>query len=287
MGLKFTTVKRDSLFTKMDFRPKFLMILVITVIALLWGSPVLLLGLGFVVLAASLAAGVEFKFIRLVLAIMLPFYMLLLATHGFFNQAQVMRLTGRDILTPILVLPDNLWLVGGLTMTLEGLWYGISVVLKTLSIVLLMPLLIFTTDMDNMIVGLVRAKVPYKLAFIFSSTMRFFPLLFGELGQIIEAQRLRGLAIEKMNFIQRIRVYATVAVPLILSAMVRSQELDVILQSKAFSGDPDRTYLHESQFTPLDYGVVVISSMILILVLILYFGWGVGRFGGAIDGFLF
>ncbi len=287
MTPKFITVKRDSLFTKMDFRPKFLMIMVITVIALLWGSPILLLGLLIVVVAASLASGVELKFIRLILAVMLPFYLILLITHGFFNQAQVMRLTGRDVLTPLLTLPENLWLVGGLVMTKEGLWYGISVVLKTLSIVLLMPLLIFTTDVDNMIVGLVRAKVPYKLAFIFSSTLRFFPLLFNELGQIIEAQRLRGLALEKMNFIQRIRVYARVAVPLILSAMVHSQELDVILQSKAFSGSPDRTYLHESQFTPLDYGVMVIFLLVLIVVLILYFGWDVGRFGDTIDQFLF
>ena len=45
-----------------------------------------------------------------------------------------------------------------------------------------------------------------SLAFIFSATLRFFPLLFSEIGNIIQAQRLRGLAMEKMNIIQRVSV---------------------------------------------------------------------------------
>jgi energy-coupling factor transport system permease protein len=129
-----------------------------------------------------------------------------------------------------------------------------------------------------MIVGMVRARIPYKIAFIFSATLRFFPLLFSEINTIIEAQRLRGLAMEKMGPIQRIQVYAKVAVPLILGAMVKSQQLEVVLQSKSFSGKPDRTYLHESILKTIDYALMAFFSITLVLVLVLYIATGFGKF---------
>ena len=287
MNMKFMTVERHSVFTRLDFRPKIYMMIVITVIALLWESPVLQLSFAVVVLIACILSGVKMSYIRTILLIMLPFYLLLLFTHGFFNDAQVKMLTNREVLTPIFIIPENWWLVGGISFTVEGFWYGVNTIFKTLTIVLLVPLVIFTTDLDNMIVGMVRAKVPYKLAFIFSSTLRFFPLLFSEIGMIIQAQRLRGLAMEKMNVFQRIKVYAKVGVPLILGAMVKSQQLEVVLQSKAFSGDPDRTYLHESVFNSIDYVILVFFSLFFLAALVLYFGWGVGRFSGPFDRLLF
>ena len=287
MNMKFMTVERDSIFTRIDFRPKMYMMIVITIIALLWESPVLQLLMALVVLIICFVSGVKMKFVRTILLIMLPFYLLLLFTHGFFNDAQVKLLTSRDVLTPIFIIPEHWWLIGGLSFTAEGFWYGVNTIVKTLTIVLLVPVVIFTTDLDNMIVGMVRAKVPYKLAFIFSSTLRFFPLLFSEIGLIIQAQRLRGLALEKMNIFQRIKVYAKVGVPLILGAMVKSQQLEVVLQSKAFSGDPDRTYLHDSVFSSIDYFILVFFTLFFLAAIVLYFGWGVGKFSGPVDRLLF
>jgi energy-coupling factor transport system permease protein len=285
--MKFQTVERDSIFTRLDFRPKIYMMLVLTVVALIWESPVVQLSLAFLILLACFLSGVKMKFIRTILLIMVPFYVLLLFTHGFFNISQVKTLTGREELTILFSIPQNWFLIGGLNFSLEGFWYGINTIFKTLTIVLVVPLVIFTTDLDNIIVGMVRAKVPYKLAFIFSATLRFFPLLFSEIGMIIQAQRLRGLAMEKMNIIQRVSVYAKVAVPLILGAMVQSQQLEIVLQSKAFSGDPDRTYLHESILSKLDYFVLIFFTVFLIAAFVSWAVWGFGAFSGPTDSILF
>jgi energy-coupling factor transport system permease protein len=131
-----------------------------------------------------------------------------------------------------------------------------------------------------MIVALVRAKVPYNIAFIFSSTLRFFPLLIQEFSLIMEAQRLRGLAFEKMGVVKRVRMYAGIAVPLILNAMVKSQQLEVVLQSKAFSGSPDRTYLHESVLKPLDYSLIAFFILFFSIALYLLLAFGIGKFRG-------
>jgi energy-coupling factor transport system permease protein len=160
----------------------------------------------------------------------------------------------------------------------EGILYGLNVIFKTLTMILIIPLGVFTTDINQMVVSLVRAKIPYKIVFIFSSTLRLFPLLVEELQAIIDAQRLRGLAVEKMNFLKRAQVYAKIAVPLILNAMTKSQKLEVVLQSKAFSGSANRTFLYESTLTPQDYWLILLFVAMFILGIVLYFVAGVGKF---------
>ena len=213
---------------------------------------------------------------------MFPFYVILILTHGFFNVQYVKSLTGRAALTPLFQLPAAWWLVGGGTMTHEGFWFGINAILKTVTLTLLAPLFIFTTSVDSLIAGLVQARVPYKIAFIISATLRFFPMLFVDVRSIIDAQRMRGLAVEKMNMLGRIRVYARVAVPLILGAMAKSQQLEVVLQSKAFSGSAQRTYLHDARLRATDYLIMVLSMGTLLFVIALYARAGVGKFAGGL-----
>lgn len=280
--MKFQTVERDSFFSRLDFRPKLFMMATVTVVAFAWESPLLQFVMALIIIAACLLVGVKWNYIRTILLILLPFYLLLLLTHAFFNRDQVMALLDTDTLTPLFTFPENWWLIGGGSATMEGLTYGFNVIFKTLTLTLIIPLGVFTTEVNNMIVGMVKARIPYKIAFIFSSTLRFFPLLIQEFNMIIEAQRLRGLAMEKMGPIKRVRVYAKVAVPLILGALVKSQQLEVVLQSKAFSGSADRTYLHESVLGWQDYALMAFFGVFFIAAFVLLFGYGIGTFGGPV-----
>jgi energy-coupling factor transport system permease protein len=251
-------------------------------IAFIWESPLLQLILALSVLFASLLAGIKWSYIRTFLLVLTPFYLILLLTHTFFNRAQVMNLLGTSTLTPIFTFPENWWLIGGGYASWEGLFYGLNLVFKTLTLTLIIPLGVFTTEINNMIVGLVKLRIPYKIAFAFSSTLRFFPLLIQEFISINQTQRLRGLDIDQMKLIQRVRVYAKVAVPLILRALVKSQQLEIVLQSKAFSGSADRTYLHDSILGPLDYTLIAAIFTLFIMALALLILYGIGSYGGPI-----
>ena len=276
--MKFETVDKQSIFTRLDFRTKLLMMAIITIIAFVWESPVTGGLLTLLVGSACVFAGVKLEYISTVLRVTIPFFLLIVTVMGLFNTAQVTKLLETEILTPIFSVPKEWFWIGGLTMNQEGIIYGLNIVFKTLTMVLIIPLGIFTTDINDMVVGMVKANIPYKIVFIFSSTLRFFPLLLEEIQGILEAQRLRGLALEKMGIIKKVTVYATIAVPLILNAMAKSQKLEVVLQSKAFSGSSKRTYLHDSILTQTDY-ICMISFIIFFLVAtILYFQWGVGKF---------
>ncbi|BAP17029.1 putative cobalt ABC transporter permease [cyanobacterium endosymbiont of Epithemia turgida isolate EtSB Lake Yunoko] len=276
--LKLEYIKHDNLFKRLDFRTKLVMIVIITLIAFIWDSPITGGILALSVGSACLLAGIRLEYLRLVLKVMLPFYVFLLITMGFFNVDQVKTLINRNTLTPIFSIPQTYWWIGGASINQEGIIYALNIIVKTLTMILVIPLAIFTTDINQMVVSMARLKIPYKIIFIFSSTLRFLPLFLGEIETIIEAQKLRGLAIEKMGLISRSKIYSSVAVTLIINAMVKSRKLSIIMQSKAFSGSSNRTYLHKSLLTKADYITIILLIILLIIVLILYFKLGVGKF---------
>lgn len=276
--IKFQTLERNSILTSLDFRTKLVMMLVITAIAFLWESPITGGVLTLVVATACLLAGVRLGYLATIVKLTLPFYLLLLIIMGLFNVDQVKLLTNKEILTPLISIPESWPFLGGLILSQEGTLYGVNIILKTLTMILVLPLGIFTSDINQIVIGLVRLRVPYKIVFIISSTLSFFPQLFANVQAIIEAQRLRGLDLEKMNLFSRLQVYATVAVPLILNAMNQSQMLEVVLQSKAFSGSSRRTYLQDTRLSNLDKIIMMAFAVLLVAVIILYFGFGIGRF---------
>ncbi|ELS31724.1 MULTISPECIES: energy-coupling factor transporter transmembrane component T family protein [Pseudanabaena] len=276
--MKLQTVKYDSLFTRLDFRSKLLMMLTITILAFLWESPIAGGILMLSMIISCLFAGVKLDYLGGVFKLMIPFYIFLILSMGFFNVEQVKLLAHKTELTTLVSIPHTWWLIGGAKMSWEGTLYGLNIVFKTLTMILVIPLAIFTTDVNQMTVGMVRAKIPYKIVFIFSSTLRFVPLLLAESQSIIESQRLRGLNFEKMGWLQKGRVYAKIAIPLILNSLSKSQKLEIVLQSKAFSGSSQRTYLHESALTTADRLLMVASSILFLIAIALYFGLGIGKF---------
>jgi len=273
---------RDSLFAQIDVRAKLSCVASLTTITLLWDRPLFQGILVVVVFFLCLLGSVAGSYLKSIFRIMLPFYLILLFTHGFFNVQYVKSLTGQAELTTLWRVPSDIWGIGGARLTQEGMLFGLNACLKTVVLTLVAPLLIFTTSVDSLIAGLVRARVPYKLAFILSATLRFFPMLLADVRAIIDAQRMRGLSVERMGLLGRIRVYARLAVPLILGAMTKSQQLEVVLQSKAFSGARDRTYLHDTHLRVADYCMIGVSAVAAVAAIALYVLFGVGRFTGSL-----
>lgn len=269
-----------SFIRRLDFRTKLVWMAIIMIISLLWNAPLLQLGLFILVLVLSLAARISGRYLTMVLGFMAPFAVFLVLMHGLFNIVQVQQLMGGAELTWLLRFPTDWAIIGGRGATLEGLLYGANVALKSLTLLLVLPLVVLTTDVDEMLAGLIQMRVSYVVAFILSSTIRFFPLLFSEAQSIIEAQQLRGLAIEKMNLLKRARIYAGTAVPLILSALMKSQQLEIALYSKAFSISPRRSSYHEIKFRARDGMVIAWGVGVLVTVLYLYVGFGIGQFTG-------
>jgi energy-coupling factor transport system permease protein len=68
-------------------------------------------------------------------------------------------------------------------------------------------------------------------------------------------------------------------VPLVLGALIKSQQLEVVLQSKAFSGSAERTYLEPLELRIRDRVVIGASALLVLVAVFLRFAYGIGAFG--------
>jgi energy-coupling factor transport system permease protein len=267
-----TRFQSNSFIAKLDARVKLIMLLSILILVFVWTNPIHLGLLVLAIIILSRLGGIPWSYLWKLILIGIPFGIILIVIHGFFN-----RWFGT---TPLLgPVPEWVPILGGhLTLYREGTLFGIGMAFRTFALMLAVPMVISTTDINKLVLGLLEFHVPYKITFVFTMALRFAPLLLEEMRAIQDAQRLRGLDTKKMSLPRRVKVGAAMVVPLILGTMMKSTQLEIALQAKAFSGSNDRTFLNEITMEPSDYligGLVIVGTILFILLRIFY---GVGGF---------
>jgi len=121
-----------------------------------------------------------------------------------------------------------------------------------------------TTSPDHLGLALEESRVPYEFAFAFTTAVRFVPVLAEEAQTIMDAQKARGLELEKGGFMKRIRNYVPVLIPLIVSAIRRSLELAEAMESRAWGATKKRTNLYALKLHRGDYALLAITVGILL-----------------------
>ncbi|MBD3173404.1 energy-coupling factor transporter transmembrane protein EcfT, partial [Candidatus Bathyarchaeota archaeon] len=124
-----------------------------------------------------------------------------------------------------------------------------------------------TTSPDKLSLALEKARIPYEFNFAFITAIRFVPVLADEAQTIMDAQRSRGLELDKGNFLTRIKNYIPILLPLIINSIRRSLELAEAMESRAFGATDDRTNLYELEMNNLDYIVLFVSIILLVLAI--------------------
>jgi len=97
--------------------------------------------------------------------------------------------------------------------------------------------------------------------------MRYVPTLGNEAYAIMDAQRARGVELDKGNLLTRIRNIVPIIVPLIIVSIRRALSVAESMESRAFGACENRTYLEKLAFRRRDWAVVILSLFILTLVL--------------------
>jgi energy-coupling factor transport system permease protein len=152
-------------------------------------------------------------------------------------------------------------------------WYIQSIAIAigfTLRFLVLMSassLFFMTTSPDDL--GLALDKVgpirwlskkwlgyPNGLSFLFTTTVRFVSTMAVDAQTVVDAQRSRGLELDKGNLLKRIRNYVPILIPLFLLAVRRSWELAEALESRGFPGVENKVSLFQLKLRPVDYMII-------------------------------
>jgi len=149
---------------------------------------------------------------------------------------------------------------------------SLAIALTLRFIILLSSFSIFflTTSPDDFGLALQQAHLPYTLSFTFTTAVRLIPTMAIDVQTIVDAQKSRGLELEKGNLLRRIRNYIPILIPLIISAIRRSVELAEALESRAFGAKKTRSSMVTLRMSGSDYFAVALTTVFLGVMVYLY-----------------
>jgi energy-coupling factor transport system permease protein len=153
----------------------------------------------------------------------------------------------------------------GYALTALDWEYAAAMTLRFVVLVESFSVFFLTTSPDHLGLALEQSRVPYEFSFAFTTAVRFVPVLAEEAQTIMDAQKARGLELEKGSFLKRIRNYIPVLIPLIVSAIRRSLELAEAMESRAWGATKKRTNLYALKFHRGDFALLAITIGILAL----------------------
>jgi energy-coupling factor transport system permease protein len=238
-GLKFRRVY--SPIHNLDPRIKFVYVCAVFVAAILFGEILPLIALFLMPIPFVFLAGVQKEWLRSLrgAAFLATFIFLVNIASNFFTSGYV--LTAMAVETAA-------------AMTLRFV-----VLVESFSVFFL------TTSPDHLGLALEQTHMPYEFAFAFTTAVRFVPVLAEEAQTIMDAQKARGLELEKGGFLKRIRNYVPVLIPLIVSAIRRSLELAEAMESRAWGATKKRTNLYALKLHRGDFALLAITIGVLVV----------------------
>ncbi len=203
---------------------------------------------------------------------LLPLIVLFLVQIPFVLLARVQKewirsLRGAAFLASIIFGTNLLfrYIYAGYVLTLPDVEYASAMTLRFVVLIESFSVFFLTTSPDHLGLALEQSHVPYEFCFAFTTAVRFVPVLAEEAQTIMDAQKARGLELEKGNFLKRIRNYIPILIPLIISAIRRSLELAEAMESRAWGAIKKRTNLYVLKIRKADYLLILISILIIIV----------------------
>jgi energy-coupling factor transport system permease protein len=234
-GLKFRRVY--SPIHNLDPRIKFVYVCAIFVVAIIFWELLPLMVLFFMQIPFVLLAGVKRQWLR--------------------------SMRGATFLATIIFLTNFVFSYIGGRAPAESLESAVAMTLRFVVLVESFSIFFLTTSPDHLGLALEQTHIPYEFCFAFTTAVRFVPVLAEEAQTIMDAQKARGLELERGNFLKRIRNYIPILIPLIVSAIRRSLELAEAMESRAWGATKKRTNLYVLKTHRSDLVLILITIGIL------------------------
>ncbi|MHA1906194.1 MAG: energy-coupling factor transporter transmembrane component T family protein [Candidatus Thorarchaeota archaeon] len=141
--------------------------------------------------------------------------------------------------------------------------YSVAIALRLVALMTSFSIFFLTVHPDELSQALIQMHVKFEFAFAMSMAMRYVPTLGQEAYAIMDAQRARGIELDKGNILKRIRNIVPIIVPLIIVSIRRALSIAESMESRGFGASDNRTYMEMLSFRKRDWAVVVLSVTIL------------------------
>lgn len=259
--------KAATYFHRLDPRVKMLLLISFTVFIFTTRNFIVISIMFAAVVTLWLTAGIPLSRITGMLKFMVPLILFIFVVQALFQIGET------DLVNPII--PKSVPVIGGIgRITKEGVIMGFAISYRLVTLILLMPLITYTTDIGRLSLGLVRLGMPYKIAYIATTAFNMIPSMSEQVKDIMNAQKLRAFTVfETGKTIEKMKAYPALVIPMVVGAMKKSVLMGVAMDARAFGCSKKRTYVRNLRMRATDYiwlvGVVLFVAGLVVLNIVL------------------
>ncbi len=170
---------------------------------------------------------------------------------------------------------DPLVSFGPLSISGDGLAFGLTSAGRVLVAFLASVAFLFTTLADDMLEALIARGASHRIAFVVLSAVQMVPRMQARAGSILEAQQARGLSLGG-SFGRRFRALIPLIGPVLLGSLVDVRERTFALEARGFGAQPGRTAYRIVADPPIDRWLrllIIIACFAVVIVAVT----GLGR----------
>lgn len=227
---------------KLDARTKILLFLIFFIAILQFQNPLWLIPSVIMVLVQLLISRSRKNLVR-IRYVLLVLFISSLVIWNFFSNGK----------TPLF------WV-----FEVESMLYSINRALFMLMIITMGVVMISTTRNEELVMGMIKMGLPYRVGFAISTSLRLVPTIASSLLTISQAQRSRGLDLESGNILERLKKFLPLLVPVFISSIRNTNIFGMALESRGFGAREDRTFYLEMKMGVGDYFILVFGFLYLL-----------------------
>jgi energy-coupling factor transport system permease protein len=127
-------------------------------------------------------------------------------------------------------------------------------------------LLTLTTYPSDLMTSMQKMGLPLRVAYPLFSAIQIVPVIESRLQTVKEAQMSRGLKLQNVSLIRKLRNFVPLLTPLLLGAIEEAYRRSIALEARGFSSKTRKTFLRDLRVRPLDIGFLA-GSLIVIVTL--------------------
>ncbi|WFD12172.1 energy-coupling factor transporter transmembrane component T family protein [Tepidibacter hydrothermalis] len=249
--------EEDTFLHKLDSGIKFILFMVWTIITFMFLDIRIFACIGILGIILLYKSKIPFKTIKIMVGVMIGFNLL--------NSLFILLITpqyGSKLTGTYTYIID----IGYSVITLESLFYVLTLSLKYATLLPITLIFIFTTHPSKFASSLNKMGVPYKIAYALNIAFRYIPDIQKEFNQIVNSQQARGISFKKgeASVSKRVKNFTAIIMPLITSALKRIEVVSNAMDLRGFGKHNSRTWYNYHKINKMDYLVLSISLICLL-----------------------
>lgn len=253
----------DSFLHRLDPWTKLLVLLTVSVMALLFSSlPALIVVFVFELLLAF-TSRIGLKFLR-ALTLISPFLIMVIILDSFFSKVS----SGQVYFSAQIgfIHPE---------VTTGGIFFALAMGIRLLTLAGISFLFIMTTSPDDFIRSLKNLRAPPVLTFSLGYALHSTTTLAGDTRQIMDAQRSRGLELDRGTLIKNVNKFTALFIPLTISLIKRSKNTSDAMQVRGFRQSMPQSCYKSQKFTRPDlFMVIMLAGLVITMIVVNLYATG-------------